>query len=286
MDASLKDKARRFSAAHRAPGIVILPNAWDIGSAIVMADAGFPFIATTSAGVAFAEGLPDGERIAKERMLEIVGGIAARVPVPVTADLEAGYGPKPEDVARTVRDAMAAGLAGCNIEDTLNRGGKKLYDFEAAVDRIRAGAEAAKAAGVEFVLNARTDAYLMQLGDAKTNFAESVRRANAYLAAGATSAFVPGPLDADTVRRLAHEIDGPLNILAAFSGRPSPLSVADLEKLGVKRISIGGSLAGAVLGFIRRAVTDLRAKGTFTYHEGAMTHGESTKLFEAYAPKR
>ncbi len=283
---SLKDKARRFSEMHAAPGIIVLPNAWDIGSAIIMADAGFPAIATTSAGVAFAQGLPDGEKIAKERMLEIVAGIAASVPVPVTADLEAGYGPKPEHVARTVKDAIDAGLAGCNIEDTLNRGGKKLYDFEASVDRIHAGAEAAKKAGVAFVLNARTDAYLMQLGDAKTNFAESVKRANAYLAAGATSAFVPGPQDEKTVTQLAHEIDGPLNILGAFAGRPSPLTVADLRKIGVKRISIGGSLTGAVLGFIRRAVGDLKTKGAFTYHEGAMTHADSTRLFEKYAPKR
>lgn len=283
---SLKDKARRFSEMHAAPGIIVLPNAWDIGSAVIMADAGFPAIATTSAGVAFAQGLPDGEKIAKERMLEIVAGIAASVPVPVTADLEAGYGPKPEHVARTVKDAIDAGLAGCNIEDTLNRGSKKLYDFEASVDRIRAGAEAAKKAGVAFVLNARTDAYLMQLGDAKTNFAESVRRANAYLAAGATSAFVPGALDAETTKQLAHEIDGPMNVLGAFAGRPSPLTVDDLEKIGVKRISIGGSLAGAVLGLIRRAVGDLKTKGAFTYHEGAMTHADSTQLFEKYAKKR
>jgi 2-methylisocitrate lyase-like PEP mutase family enzyme len=283
---SVKDKARRFADAHRAAGIVVIPNAWDIGSAVVMAEAGFPAIGTTSAGIAFAQGLPDGERISRSRMFEIVSGIAAALPIPVTADLEAGYGPRPEDVASTVRDAIGGGLAGCNIEDTLNRGGKKLYDFEAAVDRIRAGAEVAKSLGIAFVLNARTDAYLMQLGDAKTNFAESVRRANAYLAAGATSAFVPGPTDAETVRRLAHEIDGPLNILGAFAGRPSPLGVADLETLGVKRVSIGGSLAGAVLGFIRRAVAEIRDNGVFAYHQGGMTHAESTALFEKYAPKR
>jgi 2-methylisocitrate lyase-like PEP mutase family enzyme len=282
---SFKDKARRFSAMHAAPGIIVLPNAWDIGSAIIMADAGFPAIATTSAGIAFAQGLPDGEKIAKEKMLEIVAGIAASVPVPVTADLEAGYGPKPEHVAKTVKDAIDAGLAGCNIEDTLNRGGKKLYDFEASVDRIRAGAEAAKKAGVAFVLNARTDAYLMGLGDAKTNFAESVKRANAYLAAGATSAFVPGGLDADTIRQLAHEIDGPMNVLGAYAGRPSLFTVAELESFGVKRISIGGSLACAVLGFVRRAVGEIKAKGVFAYHNGAMTNAQSSELFEKYSRK-
>jgi len=283
---SLKEKAKRFSAMHSGPGIIVLPNAWDIGSAVVMADAGFPAIATTSAGVAFAQGLPDGEKIAKEKMLEIVSAIAAAVPVPVTADLEAGYGPKPEHVARTVKDAIDAGLAGCNIEDTLNRGGKKLYGFEASVDRIRAGAEAAKKAGVKFVLNARTDAYLMQLGNAKTNFAESVKRANAYLAAGATSAFVPGALDADTIRQLAHEIDGPMNVLGALGGRPAPYTVAELESFGVKRISIGGSLASAALGFVRRMVGEIRKKGTFAYHAGAFSHAEATALFEKYAKKK
>lgn len=282
---SLEDKARRFADMHAAPGIVVLPNAWDVGSAVVMAEVGFPAIATTSSGIAFAHGLPDGERISRKRMLEVSAAIAAAVPVPVTADLEAGYGPKPEHVAETVRDAIAAGLAGCNIEDTRKGAARKLYDFEAAVDRIRAGAEAAKAAGIPFVLNARTDAYLVQLGDAAANFSESVRRANAYLAAGATSAFVPGTVDAETVKRLAHEIDGPLNILAASAGRPSPLTIADLERLGVKRVSLGGSLAGAVLGLIRRAMTDLKVKGVFAYHDGAMTHGEATALFEKYAPK-
>jgi 2-methylisocitrate lyase-like PEP mutase family enzyme len=271
---------------HGAPGIIVLPNAWDIGSAVIMADAGFPAIATTSAGIAFAQGLPDGERIAKEMMLEICSGIAAAVPVPVTADLEAGYGPKPEHVAKTIRDAIDAGLAGCNIEDTLSRSGKKLYDFEAACDRIRAGAEAAKKAKVAFVLNARTDALLVGISDAKSDFAESVRRANAYLAAGATSAFVPGRLDAQTITRLAHEIDGPLNVLGAFSGRPSPFTIAELEGFGVKRVSIGGSLAGSVLGFIRRSVAELKAKGTFSYPEGGIPNAESGKLFAAYAKKR
>lgn len=283
---SLTEKAKRFSDLHRAPGIIVLPNAWDIGSAILMAEAGFPAVATTSAGIAFAQGLPDGEKIAKEKMLEIAHGIAAAVPVPVTADLEAGYGPKPEHVATTVKDAIDAGLAGCNIEDTLNRGGKKLYNFDAAVDRIRAGAEAAKKAGIAFVLNARTDAYLMGLGDAKTNFAESVKRANAYLAAGATSAFVPGGLDADTIRQLAHEIDGPMNVLGAYAGRPSLFTVAELESFGVKRISIGGSLAGAVLGFVRRAIGEIRSKGVFAYHDGAMTNAQSSELFEKYAKRR
>lgn len=283
---ALKDKARRFTEMHAAPGIIVLPNAWDIGSAVIMADAGFPAIATTSAGIAFAQGLPDGERISRQRMLEICAGIAAAVPVPVTADLEAGYGPRPEQVAKTIEDAIDAGLAGCNIEDTSSRAGKKLYDFEAACDRIRAGSEAAKKAKIAFALNARTDAYLSQVGDAKFNFAELVKRANAYLAAGATSAFVPGRLDAQTITQLAHEVDGPLNVLGAFSGSPSPFSVAELEGFGVKRVSIGGSLTGAVLGFIRRSIVELKTKGTFSYPEGGIPNAESGRLFEKYAAKK
>ncbi|MBM3549322.1 MAG: isocitrate lyase/phosphoenolpyruvate mutase family protein [Alphaproteobacteria bacterium] len=283
---ALKDKARRFSDMHKAPGIVVLPNAWDIGSAVIMADLGFPAIATTSAGIAFSQGFPDGERISKEKMLEICAGIAAAVPVPVTADLEAGYGPKPEDVARTVQDAIDGGFVGCNIEDALSRGDGKLYDFEEACDRIRAGAEVVKKARLSFVLNARTDCYLAKIGDAQTTLAESIRRSNAYLAAGATCAFVPGRLDAPTITRLAHEIDGPLNVLGAIAGRPSPFAVAELESFGVKRVSIGGSLAGSALGLVRRAMTELKASGTFSYPEDGIPNAESGKLYAKYAPRK
>jgi 2-methylisocitrate lyase-like PEP mutase family enzyme len=279
---SQTQKGEQFARSHVAPGIVVLPNAWDAGSAIMMVEAGFPAIATTSAGVAFAMGLPDGQRVSRDRMLECVAQIVAAVPVSVTADLEAGYGPDPEDVAATVRGALAAGAVGCNIEDATGRRDQPLFDFELACDRIRAGAEAARGASVPFVLNARTDPYLVRFGSDGANFAEAVRRANAYREAGADCLFVPGPMDADTIGRLVREIQGPLNVLGARGGSASALSVPDLERLGIKRVSIGGSLSVAALAFVQQAMRELRGQGTFGYAPAALSNANTNAIMARY----
>lgn len=279
---SQTQKGEKFAGSHVEPGIVILPNAWDAGSAIMMAEAGFPAIATTSAGVAFALGLQDGQRVSRDRMLECVAQIVAAVPVPVTADLEAGYGSSPEDVAATVRGALAAGAVGCNIEDATGRADQPLFDLELACDRIRAAVEAARGAGLPFVLNARADPYLVRHGSDAANFAEAVRRANAYREAGADCLFVPGPMDADTIARLVREINGPLNVLGARGGSASALSVADLERLGVKRVSIGGSLAVAALAFVQRAMLELRERGTFSYAPSALSNASTNAIMGRY----
>jgi len=275
---TLHEKASAFAESHRGPGIIVLPNAWDPGAAIVLADAGFPFVATTSAGIAFAQGLPDGQRLSRSRMLDLAGQIAAAVDVPVSADLEAGYGARPDDVAATVTGAVAAGVVGCNIEDSTGDRDHPLYELEAAVDRIRAGAEAAGASGIPFVLNARVDPYLVGLGTPAENLAESVRRGNAYREAGAGCVYVPGVYDRDTIPVLAREIDGPLNVLGARGGASSALSVAELEALGVRRVSIGGSLAVAALALVRRAAAELREHGTFGYSGAAMSNAEANAL--------
>lgn len=276
---SLHEKASAFAELHRGPGIIVLPNAWDPGSAIVLAEAGFPCIATTSSGMAFAQGLPDGERMSRERMLELVGAIAAAVDVPVSADLEAGYGPRPEDVAVTVAGAVAAGVVGCNIEDSAGEEDGALFELELAVERIRAGAEAARAVGLSFVLNARADPFLVRMGTPEENLAESIRRANAYREAGADCLFVPGVTDPDTVRRLVREIDGPLNILGARSGSAGrPPSTAELEALGVRRVSIGGSLALATLTLVRQAAAELLERGTVSYTAEAMSNADANAL--------
>ena len=280
--ASQTEKGAKFARSHVEPGIVVLPNAWDVGSAVMMVEAGFPAIATTSAGIAFALGLPDGQRVSGERMLECVAQIVASVPVPVTADLEAGYGSSPDDVAATVRGAIEAGAVGCNIEDATGRSDQTLFDFELACDRIRAGAEAARSKGVPFVLNARTDPYLVRFGSAEVNFVESVRRANAFREAGADCLFVPGPMDADTVGRLVSEIDGPLNVLGARGGSASALSVADLERLGVRRVSIGGSLSVAALTFAQSALRELREHGTFGYAPGSLSNASINAIMAKY----
>ncbi len=274
----------QFARRHREPGIVVLPNAWDVASAIMMAEAGFPAIATTSAGIAFALGYPDGQRISRERMLDHVASIAEAVPVPVSADLEAGYGPHPEDVATTVRQALAVGLAGCNIEDSGigDDGRSSLFDIGLACERIRAGAETIRNAGRPFVLNARVDPYLVGFGSESANFDEAVKRANAYLAAGADCVFVPGPMDAATIGRLVQDIRGPLNVLGARAGVPSTLTVADLERLGVKRVSIGGSLSLAVLGFVQQSLRELAQSGTFAYSQSALRHPAVDALMADY----
>jgi 2-methylisocitrate lyase-like PEP mutase family enzyme len=276
------EKAARFAALHRSD-CFILPNAWDMPSAALIVEAGFPALATTSAGVAFAHGLLDGERIGRDRMLTVAGEIAARVPVPVSADLEAGYGPSPEAVADTVRRAIAAGLVGCNIEDTDPRTGK-LFDFAVAVARIKAGVNASIAAGLrDFSLNARTDPWLIQMGTPEENFAEAVKRANAYLETGARSAFIPCPFEAAVIGPLAKAVQGPLNVLA-FAGAKNLLPLAELRGLGVRRVTLGSSLMTATYAFTRRALQEIGSAGKFDYASDAISFAEMSKLLAKYSP--
>lgn len=277
---SQADKAAHFAKLHDS-GCFVLPNAWDMPSAALIVEAGFDVMATTSAGVAFAQGLPDGELIGRDRMLAVAGEIARRVPLPVSADLEAGYGPSPDDVAETVRRAIAAGLVGCNIEDS-DPASRKLFDFEQAVARVRAGVSAAKAAGLpDFVLNARTDPFLMAMGTPEQNFAEAVRRANAFLDAGARSAFVPGPVDAVTIGALAKAIRGPMNVMAIARGHVPPL--AELRALGVRRVSLGGGLMTATYGFAKATLDAIAANGRFDFAASSgVNHGTMTALMKKY----
>jgi 2-methylisocitrate lyase-like PEP mutase family enzyme len=275
---SQQEKAAQFARMHQA-GCFILPNAWDMGSAALIAEAGFKAMATTSAGVAFAYGFPDGEFISRDRMLEICGEIAQRMPIPVTADLEAGYGTEPGAVAETVRRAIAAGIVGCNIEDAAQG---KLFDFDLSVARIKAGVDAAKAAGLpDFVLNARTDPYLKKFGTPEQCFDESVRRANAYLAVGAKCAFIPGPSDAATATRLAQAVKGPINLSGVLAGALPPL--AEMKKTGVRRISLGGSLMQASYGFLRTTMKKLATDAaTFDYAKDSVGHAEFGALMQKY----
>src|ERR1035437_5740575 len=206
------DKAAALLALHAGPGFV-LPNAWDAGSARILEQVGFPAIATTSAGIAWSCGVPDGEALDRDRMLEHVGRIVAAVGVPVTADLEAGYGDTADDVGRTVARAVELGAAGGNLEDA---GKGWLFGIDEAVDRL-AAARAAAPSGT-FVLNARTDTYFA--GTSGDAFAETVERAVRYVEAGADCVFVPGVVQEDTIRRLAAAIPGPLNVVAGQSESP------------------------------------------------------------------
>jgi 2-methylisocitrate lyase-like PEP mutase family enzyme len=258
-----KRRAERFAAMHRGDRILVLPNAWDVISACVLVDAGFQAVATTSGGCAFALGYCDGEKIPRRDMAAAVRRIAHGVPVPVSADMEAGYGPAPEDVAETVRQTLKAGAVGINIEDSDKRNPGRLLDFALAVERIRAARAAADAAGIPMVINARTDGF--HYGDDAAVFDEAVRRANAYLAAGALCTFVPFVRDGALIGRLAAAIDGPMNVL----GGPGTPPVRELETLGVRRVTVGSNIAKAAMTLVRRAAEELQGPGTYEFARGA-----------------
>ncbi len=265
------EKAAALLALHTGPGFV-LPNAWDAGSARILEQVGFPAIATTSAGIAWSCGIPDGELLDRDAMLESVGRIVAAVGVPVTADLEAGYGDSPDDVGRTIALAVELGVVGCNLEDAGKEG---LFGIDEAVDRL-AAARAAAPSGT-FVLNARTDTYFAgATGAAGDPFHETVERAARYLAAGADCIFVPGVVDADTIRRLAAAIPGPLNIVA---GLANVIDAPALFSLGVKRVSVGGGLARAALSLLDRAGHELLESGTLGFLDGAIGYADVQRRF-------
>jgi len=272
--ATLREKADAFRKLHAGPRILVLPNAWDVASARLIEEAGFPAIATSSAGVAWAHGYADGERISRGEMLALVRRIAASVRVPVTADMEAGYGPTPESAAETARGVIAAGAVGLNLEDGTNEGA--LVESALQVERIRAAREAGAAAGVPLVVNARTDAFEVKGWSPTDRLAAAVRRANAYRAAGADSLFVPHVSDPATIAQLAREIEGPLNVIA---GPPAP-PIPELERLGVRRASLGPRIVQATLGLIRRIAAELRDRGTYeAMADLVIPFGEVQNLF-------
>jgi 2-methylisocitrate lyase-like PEP mutase family enzyme len=268
-------KAELLLKLHEKGSSVLLPNAWDIASVRLFEEAGFPAIATTSAGIAFANGYPDGQQISRDEMLQVIGRIVAAVQVPVTADIEAGYGPKPEDVATTIRGVIAAGAVGVNLEDNTGRF-QPLYPLEEQVERVAAARETATHAGLALVINARTDTYLYQVGAEETRLEETLRRARAYLDAGATSIFVPGVLDPAIIQVLVREIPAPLNILAA----PDGPSAGELFQLGVTRISIGSRAMVATMGLVRDIARELRERGTYEHIAlHPYSYAEASKLF-------
>jgi 2-methylisocitrate lyase-like PEP mutase family enzyme len=266
------DKAAALLALHTGRGFV-LPNAWDAGSARILEQVGFPAIATTSAGIAWSRGVPDGEALDRDTMLEQVGRIAAVVGVPVTADLEAGYGDNPDDVGRTVAEAVRLGVVGANVEDA--RGGG-LFGIDEAVDRL-AAARAAAPRGT-FVLNARTDTYFIGggAGAGADPFDETVERAVRFVEAGADCIFVPGVVDAETIRRLAAAVPAPLNVVA---GLANVIDAPTLFALGVKRVSLGGSLARAAFSTLERAGRELLDAGTLSFLDGAVAYADLQRRF-------
>ncbi|MFI6334175.1 isocitrate lyase/phosphoenolpyruvate mutase family protein [Streptomyces sp. NPDC050535] len=269
---TLRETAQAFRALHVPGSPLVLPNVWDTASARIVEEAGAAAVATTSAGVAWELGTADGDRLDRGQAVGAVERIAAAVRVPVSADVESGYGEDAEGVADTIRAVLAAGAVGVNIEDARygDGGGEPLRPIAEQAERIAAARAAADEAGVPLFVNARVDTYLRGAG--KTE--ETLERAGAFLAAGADGVFVPGVVDPVTVRALAEGIEGPLNVMVG----PGAPSVAELAALGVARISAGSGIAQAAHAMVRRAARELLGTGTYDSPAGGLDYAELNTL--------
>ncbi len=273
-----QERARGFRRLHspEAGRTLVLPNAWDAMSARLIEEAGAPAIATTSAGVSWALGRPDGHGLTRDEMLEALSRITASVHVPVTADVEGGYGRGTvEDVAETVRSTLAAGAVGINLEDSPGAGGALLIDADHQARRIAAARAAARQTGIDLFINARIDVYLFEVGAPEERFDETVRRAHAYTAAGADGVFVPGVTDATTIRRLVDEVRAPLNVMAD-AGAPT---ISELHALGVARVSLGPAITRSAMAHVRRAVLEVLGAGTYDALNDALPFPDADRLF-------
>ena len=270
------DKAVDFRLRHRGIGVLLLPNAWDVASARVLEEVGFSAIATTSAGIAFSLGYPDGQRISREEMMARIGRIARAVHVPVTADIEWGYGSTAEEIARTTREVIEAGAVGLNLEDTSGRADQPLLPLDRVLEKIKAVRETAASLRVPLVVNARTDIYLLEGGNPDADYTEAVRRLVAFRDAGADCVFVPGLKDAETIGRLVKAVACPVNILAV----PGTPSIEELDKLGVARVSVGSGFMRATLGALRAMGEELKNSGTYSALASGIPYKDLNEILE------
>jgi 2-methylisocitrate lyase-like PEP mutase family enzyme len=269
-------KARAFQLYHKGPQVLVIANAWDAASARVFEHAGMRAVGTGSAGVAYSHGYPDNERIPRDVILAATREIVGAVQVPVTADILTGLGQTMDAVVATVKEVIAMGAVGVNIEDGTDDG-PRLFDLDTQAEKIRAVCEAVRASGVPIVVNARTDSFWLKIGDETARLRASIERANRYREAGADCLFVPAATDRQTIKTLVAEIDGPLNILAS----PGCPPIAELEQLGVRRVSEGSGPMRATMMLTRRIAEELLQSGTYTrFHSDAIPYPEANKLFE------
>lgn len=258
----------------------MIGSVWDIPSAVIFEQAGFSALGTSSAGIAYIEGLPDGEQIGRARMLTAVERIVARVNVPVSADMESGFGQTPDELAETVSALLETGAVGINIEDAPGGvlGADTLLDLDVQVEKIRAMRAAAQQAGIDLFINARTDSYWLSLGDETQRLHETLKRARAYLAAGADGIFVPGAITRPVISALTAGISGPLNILAM----PQCPTVSELATLGVRRVSQGSGPVRAALALTRRIAEELQQSGSYQqYQTNSMSYAQANAVFNA-----
>jgi len=269
-------KAAAFRNLHTGGEILLLPNVWDVASAHIIEEAGFKAVATSSAGVAFSLGYPDGQVISHEEMLAAIARIAKAVKVPVTADVESGYGETAKDAALTARAVIDAGAVGMNLEDVADASTSALVELPLQLEKIHAVREIAERVRVPLVLNARTDVYLLEIGEPAKRYDETVLRLSAYRDAGADCVFAPGLSDAATIGRLVADLKCPVNILAG----PGSPSVPELFKLGVARVSLGSAPTRAALGQLRRVAEELKASGTYSALDGAPSYAEMNLMMK------
>lgn len=265
-------KAEAFRALHARPVAFVIPNPWDLGTARILARLGFEALATTSAGFAFSAGVPDNQ-VGRDRMLAHVAQIAAATDLPVSADLENGFGDESMTVAETIRLAAAAGIVGGSIEDSVNRPGDELvYDIGHATDRIRAAVEAARSLPFPFTLTARAENFLV----GRPDLADTIRRLQAYQEAGADVLYAPCITTREEITAVVRSVDRPVNFL--MGTQPTRYSVAELSAMGVRRISVGSALATAALGAFLRGAREMRERGTFEYTKESAGFGEVSAL--------
>jgi 2-methylisocitrate lyase-like PEP mutase family enzyme len=268
------EKGRAFAALHKRHRAFIIPNPWDAGTARLLEHLGFEALATTSAGYAFSIGRQDNTIDRQETMVH-AALIAAATGLPVSADLENGFGDSPEDVAETIRLAAAAGLAGGSIEDMSRQPEHSIYEYERAVERIRAAAEAARGLPFTFTLTARAENYLVGRPDLK----DTIRRLQAYQEAGADVLYAPGLTTKDDIAAVVRSVDRPVNVVMGLQG--VQLSLAELSKLGVRRVSVGSALSRAALGAFLHAAREMREHGTFAFAEQAVSYRDISAMFKA-----
>lgn len=269
---SQAEKCRAFAELHQRPGIFIIPNPWDVGSARLLTHLGFEALATSSAGYAFSIGKPDNA-VGREAMLDHAAAVAATTDLPVSIDLENGFGDSPELVAETIQLAVATGAAGGSIEDATQRSDNPIYERELAIERIQAAAEVIRNLPFPFLLTARCENYLVGRPDLK----DTIERLQMYQEAGADVLYAPGLTTKDEIATVVSSVDRPVNVLMALKG--VELSVAELSAIGVKRISVGSALARCAFSALLRGAREMKENGTFRFADDAETFRAFNSLF-------
>jgi 2-methylisocitrate lyase-like PEP mutase family enzyme len=268
---SQADKAHMFRALHARDRAFIIPNPWDPGTARLLATLGFEALATTSAGYAFSQGVLDGA-VDRDTMLAHVAAIVAATDLPVSADLENGFGDDPASVAATIRAAAATGLAGGSIEDVSRGPDSRIYEIAHAADRVRAAVEAARSVPAPFTLTARAENFL----HGRPDLADTIARLQTFQDAGADVLYAPGLRTADEIATVVRSVDRPINVVMGLQG--AQLDLATLSALGVKRVSVGSALTRAALGAFLRAAREMRDHGTFTFAADAVSYREISAM--------